>query len=36
MENKIRKELEDLKQYCIEYINTNYGIKNDYIKKTRI
>ena len=36
MESKIKKELEDLKQYCIDYINTNYGVKNDYIKKTRI
>jgi len=30
------KDLKELKQYCIDYINTNYGIKNNYIRKTRI
>ena len=33
MKNKM---LEELKKYCIEYINKNYGIKNNYIRKTRI
>lgn len=31
-----QKELETLKQYCYNYINQQYGLKNDYIKKTRI
>lgn len=31
-----KKELEMLKEYCYSYLQKNYGIKNDYIKKTRI
>lgn len=33
---KRKQELEDLKEYCINYINRQYGLKNDYIKKTKI
>lgn len=31
-----RKELEELKEYCKNYINREYGLKNNYIRKTRI
>lgn len=31
-----RKELEQLKDYCKKYIEKMYGLKNDYIKKTKI
>lgn len=34
MENK--KELEELKQYCYDYIKRKYGERQNYIKKTRI
>ena len=30
------KNLEDLKKYCYSYIEKNYGIKQDYIRKTKI
>lgn len=33
---EIKKDLQELKQYCIDYINTHYGIDNNYIRKTRI
>lgn len=29
------KNLEDLKKYCYSYIEKNYGIKQDYIRKTK-
>ena len=32
----IKKELEELKDYCYKYIEREYGKKQNYIKKTRI
>ena len=32
----IKKDLEELKNYCYEYIKRQYGEKQNYIKKTRI
>ena len=31
-----KKSLEELKDYCYFYIDRNYGLKNDYIRNTRI
>jgi hypothetical protein len=31
-----RKELEELKDYCKNYVNIKYGKENNYIRKTRI
>lgn len=32
----IKKELEDLRDYCYKYIEREYGRKQNYIRKTRI
>lgn len=32
----MNKELEELKNYCYKYIEKNYGIKQNYIRKTKI
>lgn len=32
----IKKDLEDLKDYCYKYITTNYGVKQTYLRKSRI
>lgn len=36
MNSLLKKDLLDLKNYCIDYIEKQYGVKNKYIKKTRI
>ena len=36
MDNRLKKELENLKEYCINYVNTQYGVKNDFIRRTKI
>lgn len=36
MDTKLKKELTDLKDYCINYIKKQHGESNNYIKKTRI
>ena len=34
--NIVKKDLEYLKDYCYNYIERNYGKKQNYIRKTRI
>lgn len=36
MNNYVKKTLEDLKQYCTDYINTTYGTNNNYIRRIKI
>lgn len=36
MNSYVKKTLEDLKKYCIQYINTTEGTKNNYIRRTKI
>ena len=36
MNNKVKKDLEELKDYCYKYIEREYGTKQNYIRKTRI
>ncbi len=32
----IKKDLQDLKDYCYKYVEREYGKKQNYIKRTRI
>lgn len=32
----IKKDLEELKEYCYKYIERQYGIKQEYIKRTKM
>ena len=36
MDERIKKELEDLKDYCYKYIEREYGRRQNYIRRTRI
>ena len=36
MNDTIKKELEELKEYCYKYIEIEYGKRQNYIRKTKI